>query len=71
MVLETLKLELIERVMKMKDPSALARLEELIGQAELEARKQESIQSIEKGETVSLKDFANQNKKWLKEKAMK
>ncbi|SFT73392.1 hypothetical protein SAMN04489724_1906 [Algoriphagus locisalis] len=71
MVLETLKLELIERVMRMKDTSVLERLEELIEQAELESRTKESLQSIKRGETVSLKDFGNQNRRWLKEKAMK
>jgi hypothetical protein len=71
MTIETLKLELIERVMKMKDSSTLEKLEDLISQAEMESRTKESIRSIGKGEIVSLEEFAKQNQEWLKKKAMK
>jgi hypothetical protein len=45
-------------------------IEVLIAQAEMEARTEESIRSIEKGETISLKEFSNQNRKWLREKSI-
>lgn len=71
MTVEKLKLNLIERVMKIDKSSTLEIIEDLIIQAEMEARAKESIESIEKGEVHSLEEFRQMNKKWLTENTMK
>ena len=71
MTVEKLKLNLIERVMKIDKSATLQRVEDLIIQAEMEARAKESIESIEKGEVHSLSEFRQMNQKWLTENAMK
>lgn len=64
---ETLKLDLIERLMKIQKASTLKRMNELITQAEMESRTQESIDAINKGEIVTLENFQKENQKWAKE----
>ena len=71
MTVEKLKLNLIERVMKIDKSSTLQRVEGLIIQAEMEARAKESIDCFEKGEVHSLEEFRQMNQKWLTENAMK
>lgn len=71
MTVEKLKLNLIERVMKIDKSATLQRVEDLIIQAEMEARAKESIESIEKGEVHSLSEFRQMNQKWLTENVMK
>lgn len=40
-------------------------------QEELQQRAQESLEAIEKGETISLNTFQTENKEWLNSKALK
>lgn len=71
MTVEKLKLNLIERVMKIDKTSTLEMLEDLIIQAEMEARAKESMESIEKGEVHSISEFRQMNKEWIKENSLK
>ena len=68
---ETIKLGLIDRLMKVHEVATLKRMEKLIIQAEMEARAEKSMQAIEKGEVVTLRKFSNENRKWLKKKYSK
>jgi hypothetical protein len=71
MTVEKMKLELINRVMKIEKSSMLERLEELFIQAEMEARTEESLESIRKGEVLTLNEFKKSNEEWLKKSATK
>jgi hypothetical protein len=71
MTVEKRKLELINRVMKIEKSSMLERLEELFIQAEMEARTEESLESIRKGEVLTLNEFKKSNEEWLKKSATK
>jgi len=66
MKVETLKLGIIERLMKIQSTSALKRMDELITQAELEIRAEESLNAIEKGDILSLDEFRKENEAWRK-----
>lgn len=65
---ESLKLELIERLMKVQKTSTLERMEELLIRSEMEDRAKESLDSITKNEIISLEEFKKENHKWVKEK---
>jgi len=68
---ETIKLGLIDRLMKVQEASTLQRMEKLITQAELESRAEESLKAIEKGEVLSTDEFSKQNRQWVKKKYTK
>lgn len=68
---ETLKLGLIERLMKLQKVSALERVEKSITQVEMETRAEESMEAIRKGETLSIAEFKCENRKWAKERYTK
>jgi hypothetical protein len=68
---ESIKLGLIDRLMKVHEVTTLKRMEKLIIQAEMEARAEKSLQAAEKGEVVTLKQFNSENRKWLKKKYSK
>lgn len=68
---ESIKLGLIKRVMSARETSVLERMEELLVQAEMEVRTEESLKAIEKGEVVSIDDFRNENKQWAKKRSSK
>lgn len=61
---ETLKLEIIDRVMKIQNESALERMDELITQAELESQANESLKAIDKGNVLSIDSFRKENEAW-------
>lgn len=65
---ETLKLGLIERLMKLQNVSALRKVEKSIIQAEMEARAEESLKAIKGGEVLSIDEFRKENRKWAKER---
>lgn len=65
---ETLKLGLIERLMKLQNVSALQKVENSIIQAEMEARAEESLKAIKKGEVLSIDEFRKENREWAKER---
>ncbi|MFT7031720.1 MAG: hypothetical protein ACJA2S_000215 [Cyclobacteriaceae bacterium] len=68
---ETIKLGLIDRLMKVQEVSTLQRMEKLIIQAEMESRAEKSLKAIEKGDVLSMDDFRKENSQWLKEKYTK
>lgn len=63
---ESIKLGLIERLMRENNVSILERMNELITQAEMENAAKNSLEAINKGEVMSLDDFKNENQKWTK-----
>lgn len=68
---ESLKLGLIERLMRVQNTHTLQRMNQLITQAEMEARAEESLKSINKGEVLSLDELKQENRKWAKENYIK
>lgn len=68
---EKLKLNLIQRVMKIEKTATLERIEDLMIQEEMEARFQESLEDIKEGRVHSLEEFKQMNEKWWKERNMK
>jgi hypothetical protein len=67
MNIETHKQSLIKRLMKIEKPFILNELEEVLQRAEMEARAIESIKDAEKGNVISLDEFAKSIQAWLKE----
>ena len=68
---ETIKLGIIERLMRVKEASTLKKMERLISQAELESRTEDSLKAIKKGEVVTLDEFSKENLKWVKKNSIK
>jgi|AntRauMFilla1563_2_1112583.scaffolds.fasta_scaffold00641_10 hypothetical protein len=68
---EKLKLNLIQRVMKINETSMLERIEDLIIQEEMEARLKESLEDIKEGKVHSLEEFKQMNEVWFKAKGLK
>ena len=68
---EKLKLNLIQRVMRIEKTATLERIEDLMIQEEMEARFQESLEDIKEGRVHSLEEFKHMNEKWWKERDMK
>ena len=68
---EKLKLNLIQRVMKIEKTATLERIEDLIIQEEMESRFQESLEDIKEGRVHSLEEFKQMNEEWLKERGLK
>jgi hypothetical protein len=67
MNIETHKQSLIKRLEKIEQPVILNELEAVLQRAEMEARAIESIKDVEKGNVISLDEFAKSNQAWLKE----
>lgn len=57
--------------MKVQKASTLERIEQLIIQAELESRAEESLTAIDKQEVVSLDEFRQENLQWAKKRFTK
>lgn len=68
---ETLKLSLIDRLMKVQEVSTLQRMEKLIIRAEMESRSEKSLSAIEQGDVLSMNEFSKENRRWLKKKHTK
>jgi len=68
---ETIKLSLVDRLMRVKEASTLQRMEKLITQAEMESRAEKSLKAIDKGDVLSMDEFSKENKQWLKKKYTK
>lgn len=68
---ETIKLSLIDRLMKVHEVSTLKRMEDLIIQAEMESRAEKSLKAIENGDINEIDQFRKANKQWLKKKYTK
>ena len=63
---EIVKLSFIERLMRVQKASTLKRKEQLITQAEMESRAEESIEAISKEEVIPLDEFEKENREWMK-----
>ena len=68
MSIETKKLGLIERLMQIKEEGILKQYENLLKQAHLQYRAEESIKAIEDGQTITLSVFKTENEEWLNNK---
>jgi hypothetical protein len=66
MSIATKKLELIDQLMRVDEEKTLARMQELFLQAEMEARITESEDDIAAGNVISLEEFTEGNKEWVK-----
>lgn len=71
MNIDTKKLSIIERLMKVKQPLILDEVDELLQRSEMDARIEESISDIENNNVVSIEQFAKNNQTWLKERRTK
>lgn len=71
MSIATKKLELIDRLMKVGEEETLKKVEELLLQIEMQARVDESMEDVAKGNVVSLDEFTQRNKEWLRAKHTK
>jgi len=65
MTIEKRKLNMIQRLMKIEKSSSLEKIEESIIQAEMEARTEESLEAIKRGEVMTLDEFRKSNQEWL------
>ena len=65
------KLNLIERLMSIREQAVLNRYTALLEKAELQARTEESVNAIKNGEVVDLSTFESNSKEWLKQNATK
>ncbi len=68
---ETIKLSLIDRLMRVQEASALQRMEKSITQAEMESRAEKALKAIDKGDILSIDKFRSENMQWLKKKYTK
>ena len=59
------KLSLIERLTAISDEQTVKLYEELLVEAELISRTEESITAIENDQVITLDEFNSANKKWL------
>jgi len=66
MSIATKKLELIDKLMRIGEEKTLVRVEELLVQAEMESRVDESMKDIANGDVVSIEEFTKGNIAWLK-----
>ncbi len=71
MTIETLKLELIERVKKVEKASTLERIGDMLIQEEMQSRLDESLEDIKAARVHSLEEFKQMNEKWLNERGLK
>ncbi len=68
---ETIKLGLIDRLMKIRETSTLEKVEKLVIQVEMETRAEESLKAIDKGDVLAIDEFKKENEQWLKNKSTK
>jgi DNA topoisomerase IA len=71
MTIEKRKLNMIQRLMRIEKSSSLEKIEESIIQAEMEARTEESLEAIKRGEVMTLDVFRKSNQEWLAKLATK
>jgi len=63
---ETIKLGLIDRLMRVHEVSTLQRMEKLMTQAEMESGAEKSLEAIGKGDVLSMDEFSKENRQWLR-----
>jgi len=66
MSIETKKLNLIERFMKLREESAIQEMEVAITKIEMNNRADASIEDIKKGRVRSYDEFSTDVKEWIK-----
>lgn len=71
MNIETKKLNLIERIMRIKQVATIDKFETLITDLELQARTETSLRQIQNNEVRSYESFSNEVEQWLREKNSK
>jgi len=71
MNIETKKLNLIERIMRIKQVATIDKFESLITDLELQAGTETSLRQIQNNEVRSYESFSNEVEQWLKEKNSK
>lgn len=71
MSIESKKLVLIERLVQIKEEGILQQYENLLKQAHLQYRAEESIKAIEEKQLVKLNTFQSNNTEWLNNKVSK
>lgn len=65
---EIIKLELIDRLMKISEASTLKKVEKLMIQVEMESRAEASMKAIDEGDVLSIDEFKKENQQLLKKK---
>lgn len=63
----TRKQELAERLLQVEKPQILDEIDEILVKAEMQARVEESLRDIEKGNVMTIEEFRSRSKKWLRE----
>lgn len=71
MNIETKKLNLIERIMRIKQVATIDKFESIITDLEIQSRTETSLHQIQNNEVRSYESFANEVEQWLKEKNSK
>jgi hypothetical protein len=71
MNIETKKLNLIERIMRIKQVATIDKFESLITDLELQARTETSLRQIQNNEVRSYESFSNEVERWMKDKNSK
>ena len=71
MNIETKKLNLIERIMRIKHVATIDKFESLITDLELQARTETSLRQIQNNEVRSYESFSNEVERWMKDKNSK
>jgi hypothetical protein len=71
MGIESQKLDIIERLMNVRKEAVITKYEQLLTEAQLFTRTDESVKAIENGQTITLENFSKGNKEWLKSKSIR
>ena len=71
MTIEKRKLSMIQRLLRIEKSSSLEKIEESIIRAEMEARTDESLEAIKRGEVMTLEEFRKSNQERLSKLATK
>jgi hypothetical protein len=71
MNIEAKKLNLIERIMRIKQVATIDKFESLLTDLELQARAETSLGQIQNNEGRSYESFSNEVEQWLKDKNSK
>lgn len=58
--------QLAEQVLRIEREELLDRISELVVQAEMEARTEESLAELERGEFLTVEELERSNREWLR-----
>ncbi len=62
--------QLAEQVLRIEREELLDRISELVVQAEMEARTEESLAELERGEFLTVEEFERSNREWLRKRGI-